>query len=81
VINRIFFFILLAALPPAQAAEPPVLRFCSIDVDFAPVARVDGTGHYQFLLKEAARKASSSNAASRRAAAAWTNFAPVSATP
>ena len=56
-INRFLFFLLLAALLPARAAEPPVLRFCSIDVDFAPVARVDGSGHYQFLLKEAARKA------------------------
>ena len=56
-IKRYFFPLLLAALPAAHAAELPVLRFCSIDVDFAPVARVDGTGHYQFLLQQAARKA------------------------
>ncbi len=56
-IKRFLFPLLLAAVPVAKSAELPVLRFCSIDVDFAPVARVDGTGHYQFLLQEAARKA------------------------
>lgn len=32
-------------------------RFCSIDVDFAPFARVNGAGHYQYLLTVAAQKA------------------------
>lgn len=57
-IRRFLFSFLIAALPAAaQAAEQPVLRFCSLDIDFAPVARVDGTGHYQFLLQQAAQKA------------------------
>lgn len=44
-------------MPAAQAAGQTALRFCSLDVDFAPVARIDGSGHYQYLLKQAARKA------------------------
>jgi ABC-type amino acid transport substrate-binding protein len=56
--TRLFSILLLAALPVAQAADTaPVLRFCSLDIDFAPVARVDGTGHYQYLLQLAAHKA------------------------
>ncbi|MCE3264770.1 MAG: hypothetical protein K0R43_3849 [Pseudoduganella sp.] len=56
--KRLFPILLLAALPLSQAADAaPVLRFCSLDIDFAPVARVDGTGHYQYLLQLAARKA------------------------
>ncbi len=38
----------------AQAA-PPVLRVCSMDVDFAPFARTDGSGHWQYLTVLAAR--------------------------
>lgn len=53
----IFFLALLPALQPAAAAERTMLRFCSIDIDFAPISRVDGTGHYQFLLMQAASKA------------------------
>lgn len=57
-IKRLLPLLLLAALPAARAAEtPPILRFCSLDIDFAPVARVDGSGHYQYLLQLAARKA------------------------
>lgn len=59
-ISRLLFLIpltlLCAAANAAKPAAPPVLRFCSIDVDFAPVARVDFSGHYQFLLQQAARK-------------------------
>ena len=56
--KRLLLLLLLAALPAAHAANAaPVLRFCSLDIDFAPVARVDGTGHYQYLLQLAARKA------------------------
>ena len=55
-IKRTIFLLLLAALPAAHAAGPTVLRFCSLDIDFAPVARVDGTGHYQYLLQQAAHK-------------------------
>lgn len=56
--KRLLPLLLLAALPSAHAADvAPVLRFCSLDIDFAPVARVDGTGHYQYLLQVAARKA------------------------
>jgi polar amino acid transport system substrate-binding protein len=56
VIKRLIFSLLLGAASAAHSAEPPVLRFCSLDIDFAPVARVDGSGHYQFLLEQAARK-------------------------
>lgn len=56
--KRLFSLLVFAALPAAQAADAvPVLRFCSLDIDFAPVARVDGTGHYQYLLQLAALKA------------------------
>jgi polar amino acid transport system substrate-binding protein len=57
VISRFLLSIFIAAVPATQALGQPVLRFCSLDIDFAPVARVDGTGHYQFLLMQAARKA------------------------
>lgn len=55
---RISLFVtLLLALPWAWSAEEPVVfKLCSIDVDFAPVAKVDGTGHYQYLLAQAARR-------------------------
>jgi polar amino acid transport system substrate-binding protein len=59
-IERLCAFLLtcgaaLAALAlPAQAA-PPLFRFCSMDVDFAPYARVDGSGHLQYLMVQAAR--------------------------
>lgn len=48
---------MLAAATGVRADAAPVLRLCSLDVDFAPVARVDFTGHYQYLLQLAARKA------------------------
>lgn len=44
---------------PAQQARgeetPARLRFCSIDVDYPPYALVDGSGHLQYLLAQAAR--------------------------
>lgn len=50
--------LLFAVLPLAHAAAAaPALRFCSLDIDFAPVARVDFSGHYQYLLQLAASKA------------------------
>lgn len=42
--------------PSASGAPAPArFRLCSIDVDFPPYARVDGTGHLQYLLLQAAR--------------------------
>jgi len=48
---------LCAAASVRAAGASPVLRFCSLDIDFAPVARVDFSGHYQYLLQLAARRA------------------------
>jgi polar amino acid transport system substrate-binding protein len=45
---------LLAVVPRADAA-PPLFKFCSMDVDFPPYARVDGSGHLQYLMVQAAR--------------------------
>jgi polar amino acid transport system substrate-binding protein len=45
---------LMAGAPAAHAA-PPGFRFCSMDVDFPPYARVDGSGHLQYLMVQAAR--------------------------
>lgn len=54
----ILLFLPLLAASSARAADTvPVLRFCSLDIDFAPVARVDFSGHYQYLLQLAARRA------------------------
>lgn len=40
----------------ASGAPAPVrFRLCSMDVDYPPYARVDGTGHLQYLLLQAAR--------------------------
>jgi len=40
--------------PPAAPA-PARFRLCSMDVDYPPYARVDGTGHLQYLMQQAAR--------------------------
>lgn len=57
-IKRLLPILLLSAAPGLRAADAaPVLRLCSLDIDFPPVARVDFTGHYQYLLQLAARKA------------------------
>lgn len=47
--------VLLLAMASAARAAPPVLRVCSMDIDFAPYARTDGTGHLQLLTVLAAR--------------------------
>jgi len=40
----------------AQAAEAPArLRVCAMDVDYAPFGKVDGTGHLQYLVQQAAK--------------------------
>lgn len=40
----------------AQEAPGPVrFRLCSMDVDYPPFAKVDGTGHLQYLLLQTAR--------------------------
>ncbi|MYN01535.1 hypothetical protein GTP41_05425 [Pseudoduganella sp. DS3] len=55
---RLFPLLILTAASCLRAADAtPVLRLCSLDIDFAPVARVDFSGHYQYLLQLAARKA------------------------
>lgn len=41
--------------PPAAATAPVRFRLCSMDVDYPPYARVDGTGHLQYLMQQAAR--------------------------
>ncbi len=46
--------LLLAGAACAQAA-PPVFRFCSMAVDFPPYARIDGSGHLQYLFVQAAK--------------------------
>lgn len=39
----------------AHAAEMPArFRLCALDVDFPPFAKVDGSGHLQYLLQQAA---------------------------
>ncbi|WP_157201528.1 ABC transporter substrate-binding protein [Massilia sp. Root418] len=48
----------LLALPvlPARGEETPTrLRLCSMDVDYPPYALVDGSGHLQYMLAQAAR--------------------------
>jgi polar amino acid transport system substrate-binding protein len=52
----LFLWAALLGLGAPAHAEPLVFRFCSIDVDVAPVARLDGSGHYQYLIVQAARK-------------------------
>jgi polar amino acid transport system substrate-binding protein len=55
--------IFLAALPARAGNEPggspsPApgrFRLCSMDVDYPPYARVDGSGHLQYLAQQAAR--------------------------
>jgi polar amino acid transport system substrate-binding protein len=40
----------------AQAEVSPArLRICAMDVDFAPFGKVDGTGHLQYLVQQAAK--------------------------
>jgi polar amino acid transport system substrate-binding protein len=47
----------LLSLTAVQAvATPEQFRFCSMDVDFPPYAKVDGTGHVQYLIVQAAKK-------------------------
>lgn len=40
---------------PSAAPAPARFRLCSMDVDYPPYARVDGTGHLQYLMQQAAR--------------------------
>ncbi|SFV10582.1 substrate-binding periplasmic protein [Pseudoduganella namucuonensis] len=44
-----------AARAAGSGAEPARFRLCAIDVDYPPYARIDGTGHLQYLLVQAAR--------------------------
>ncbi len=49
---------LLAMLlaPCAQAATAPArMRVCAMDVDYPPFGKVDGTGHLQYLVAQAAK--------------------------
>jgi polar amino acid transport system substrate-binding protein len=47
---------LTVPLAAVHAADLPAqFRFCSIDVPFPPYARVDGTGHLQYLIAQAAK--------------------------
>lgn len=40
----------------AQAADKPVrMRMCAMDVDYPPFGKVDGTGHLQYMVKQAAK--------------------------
>ncbi|MTW04963.1 substrate-binding periplasmic protein [Pseudoduganella ginsengisoli] len=44
-----------AGIEPPGTAAPARFRLCSMDVDYPPYARVDGTGHLQYLMQQAAR--------------------------
>ena len=47
---------MLLAASCAQAAEKPArLRICAMDVDYPPFGKVDGTGHLQYLVYQAAK--------------------------
>lgn len=47
---------LLLASACAQAADKPIrMRICAMDVDFPPFGRVDGTGHLQYMVNQAAK--------------------------
>ncbi|MEJ7805102.1 MAG: hypothetical protein WKG03_04175 [Telluria sp.] len=47
----------LLAGPCAQAGPTPVrMRVCAMDVDYPPFGKVDGTGHLQYLVAQAAKK-------------------------
>jgi polar amino acid transport system substrate-binding protein len=47
--------LLALAVSPVHGQEAPArMRFCSIDVDYPPYAMVDGSGHLQYLLAQAA---------------------------
>lgn len=47
---------LLSVAATAHAADvPSQFRFCSMDVSFAPYAKVDGSGHIQYLIVQAAK--------------------------
>jgi polar amino acid transport system substrate-binding protein len=47
---------LLSTAACAQAVQAPVrLKVCAMDVDYPPFGRVDGTGHLQYLLQQAAK--------------------------
>lgn len=47
---------LLLASPYAQGANEPVrMRVCAMDVDYPPFGKVDGTGHLQYLVGQAAK--------------------------
>lgn len=40
----------------AQAADKPArMRMCSMDVDYPPFGKVDGTGHLQYMVRQAAK--------------------------
>ena len=45
----------LSAIPARGEEAPTRLRFCAMDVDYPPYAMVDGSGHLQYLLAQAAR--------------------------
>lgn len=48
---------LLVVGADAQVKEPPKrLRVCAMDVDYPPFGKVDGTGHLQYLVSQAAKK-------------------------
>lgn len=47
---------LLCAAVPAQAANGPArMRVCAMDIDYPPFGRVDGSGHLQYLVFQAAK--------------------------
>lgn len=47
---------LFSVSPWAHAAEVPVrMRVCAMDVDYPPFGKVDGTGHLQYLVAQAAK--------------------------
>ncbi len=47
---------MLFAVGVVHAGERPLqFRLCSMDVDFAPFAKIDGSGHVQYLVAEAAK--------------------------
>lgn len=48
---------LVLAAPCVRAADVPVrMRMCAMDVDYPPFGKVDGTGHLQYLVAQAAKR-------------------------
>lgn len=43
-----------ACLAEAPAGAPLRFRLCSLDIDYPPYARVDGSGHVQYVVRQAA---------------------------